>query len=165
MRNPLHASTGRSQFGARAEESCHRISPAGLPWRGLRYLGRIFRGRARYKQALASAVGLGDKKAEAHNLIGIARCLEQRNESARALEKIQLAVALHKATGGIPEEDEQLLGSLYLDLGAIDTVEPFILKTGSPALVGRLYLARRLRQSQGAGPNTSSDGPGRRCSR
>ncbi len=114
----------------------------------LGYLGEIYSARGQYheaehvyEQALAPAVALKDKRAEARNLPGIARCLEQRGVPAKALENVQQAVDTYRAAGGIPKDAEETIGSLYLDLGALDKVEQFILKTGAPALMGRLYLS------------------------
>lgn len=115
----------------------------------LTYIGELYsawgqhsRAELCYREALALAVKLGDKSSEARNLVRIAECQQQKGESGKALETIQLAVEAGRSAGGIPKDDKERVALLFLDLNALDKAEPLVMESGSPALMGRLCLAQ-----------------------
>ena len=149
----VYAEWGRYRDAlARFEEGLALSKTTGIALHQPRILvdmGAIFSSRGQYQkatslfeQALEQFRKMGITKGEAHVLENLGLIYQTSGEYDKALNYFQQGLEICKKTGLPTRAACRNIGNLYLDMGEVDKAESFIMESGYPGSLGRLYLVK-----------------------
>jgi tetratricopeptide (TPR) repeat protein len=93
-----------------------------------------------FEQALSIAKKSGDKSAETEALTQLGLQYQSIGQHQKALETLGRAKDISKREAATANRIDDLIASLYLDMGDVQKAESLIKKSGSEQAKGRLYL-------------------------
>ncbi len=116
----------------------------------LTFLGQSFfkwgkhgQATALFEQALSIAKKSGDKSGETEALIQQGMLYQSVGQHQKALETLGRAKEISKRNATTSSRIDDLIASLYLDMGDLQKAESLIAKSGSEPSKGRLYLLKK----------------------